>query len=72
MMAGPPYLTSSFVVSVDLSQDFCPLKIMFFLHDICKSAAEAYLECSMWEALSIPVSCAISVQKGKVHWSPRF
>lgn len=44
---------------------------MFFLQDICKSEAEAYLERSMWEALSIPVYCAINVQEGKVHWTPR-
>lgn len=66
MRAGRLQLTSSFVISVDSA------KIIALLHDICKSEAEAYLECSMWEALSISVYCVISVQKGKVHCSLRF
>lgn len=55
-----------------LSQEFCLLKIMFLLHDTCKSGAEAYLECRVWEVLSVLVCCVIGVQKGKVHWSLRF
>lgn len=45
---------------------------MFFIHDICKSETETCLEGSMWEALSIPVYCVISMQKAEVQQSPWY
>lgn len=72
IMGGIAVVDTQFCSLCRLSQDFCTLKIMFVIHDICKSEAEAHLEGSMCNALSIPVYCIIIVQKGEVHQSPRF